>query len=59
MIVDTKLLEKQRVALGYTIFREDLPPDVSEYLEGLLELLHSIQDVHDEADGDEVILEML
>lgn len=57
MIVDIDLLADQRKELSKLVVDRQLPD--TEKLEGLLEMLHSIQDVYDESVGRDVILEMI
>ncbi len=59
MIVDTDLLDMQRRALTVLVVDNQLPNITQrEDLEGLLEFLHSIQDVSLETLSGEVLLEM-
>lgn len=57
MIVDIDLLADQRKELTKLVVDRQLPD--TEKLEGLLEMLHSIQDVYDTTVGRDVILEMI
>jgi hypothetical protein len=57
MIVDIDQLADQRKELTKLVVDRQLPD--TEKLEGLLEMLHSIQDVYDESVGRDVILEMI